>query len=311
MPFFKGATDFEIHDSTFNDVKGDYTANNTTTNRNLTNSNNKRVKTVENSYNDGSVEWSNGDGYERMAARPSGRALARRAGQGSADHRPFVPSGRSNTGYISRSPDRPLNLPQPPLHLSEGSESMSTPSGGMHSGRTRTRDGVSVARADPYLDSSDEDSTSGSATSSDDEDTEYIPETAATGAATAQVASAEHQSPTPQTEESEATVEYTPSASPPPPIIASQTSESPPPQPIPIQPTAHHRLDDEDGIEAAAVKDEIDDHHEPASTAATQVPPAPEIPKPAPTNTNVKPEKKSKIKSFFHLKRPSFRRDSH
>ncbi len=73
MPFFKGATDFEIHDSTFNDVKGDYTANNTTTNRNLTNSNNKRVKTVENSYNDGSVEWSTGDGYEGMAARPSGR----------------------------------------------------------------------------------------------------------------------------------------------------------------------------------------------------------------------------------------------
>lgn len=75
MPFFNSATNFEIQNSTFNDIAGNYTANNTTTNRTLTNSNNKRAKTVENSYNDSSMGWNTrGDGAEEMMVRSGRRA---------------------------------------------------------------------------------------------------------------------------------------------------------------------------------------------------------------------------------------------
>ncbi|KDQ23093.1 hypothetical protein PLEOSDRAFT_1090725, partial [Pleurotus ostreatus PC15] len=139
MPFFNSATNFEIQNSTFNDIAGNYTANNTTTNRTLTNSNNKRAKTVENSYNDSSMGWNTrGDGAEEMMVRSGRRAPVQRTGRASVDHAALVPSARGNTGSNSRSPDRPLNLLQQHLdHMgaSGGSESMSIPAGGIHSGR--------------------------------------------------------------------------------------------------------------------------------------------------------------------------------
>ncbi|KAF9499271.1 hypothetical protein BDN71DRAFT_1442351 [Pleurotus eryngii] len=317
MPFFKSATNFEIQNSTFNDIAGNYTANNTTTNRTLTNSNNKRAKTVENSYNDSSMGWNTrDDGAEEIMVRSGRRAPAQRTGRASADHTSFVPSARSNTGSISRLPDRPLNLLQQRLDLngaSQGSESISIPSGGIHSGRTRREDGVTVAQADPRFGSSDVDSTSESTTLSDHQDTDLESEFGAPNAVTAPFASSTHQPQEAQTLEPEAPEEnaLSPPTSPIIPVQAAAVSPPLTPHPVQLSESAHHRQDDNDengnhdvGLGAVAAKEKIDDDHEAESV------PAPELPKLASTNTNTKPEKKSKIRSFFHMKRPSFRRDS-
>ncbi|KAF9501816.1 hypothetical protein BDN71DRAFT_1438512 [Pleurotus eryngii] len=54
MPFFPNATNFTVEKPTMNDIAGNYTEDNNTTNNTTTDSNNTKNETMTNSHNNSS-----------------------------------------------------------------------------------------------------------------------------------------------------------------------------------------------------------------------------------------------------------------
>lgn len=54
MPFFPNATGFTVEKTTMNDIAGNYTEDNNTTNNTTTDSNNTKAETLTNSHNNSS-----------------------------------------------------------------------------------------------------------------------------------------------------------------------------------------------------------------------------------------------------------------